>query len=172
MAGLRQLWCVVGLTVSLGLVAEIAATLGSLSAGKPLGEDVAVAKLHRGEVPPEGAERKAGTLWTAWWPVHFNEVIHDGQRFVAVGDGGAVLTSPDGASWTRWDSGTDRHLFGLAHGKGLFVAVGRRGTVLTSKDGEVWAKQDLGVPDWLHSVAHGGGRFVAVGDAGTALTSP
>ena len=52
-------------------------------------------------------------------------------RFVAVGEDGTILTSPDGVSWTRRTSGTSNRLEGVAYGNGLFVAVGG-GTILTS----------------------------------------
>jgi len=51
---------------------------------------------------------------------------------VAVGDGGTILTSPDGVSWTERDSGTSNWLWGVTYGNGTFVAVGDYGTILTS----------------------------------------
>jgi hypothetical protein len=51
---------------------------------------------------------------------------------VAVGWNGAILTSPDGVTWTQRDSGTSNNLSGVAYGNGTFVAVGWHGTILTS----------------------------------------
>ena len=52
--------------------------------------------------------------------------------FVAVGERGIILASPDGVSWTLRNSGTSRDIYGVVYAKGLFVAVGERGTILTS----------------------------------------
>ena len=51
---------------------------------------------------------------------------------MAVGRGGAILTSPDGVTWTQRTSGTSRDLNGVAYGNGLFVAVGDFGIIFTS----------------------------------------
>jgi hypothetical protein len=59
-------------------------------------------------------------------------VTYGNGTFVAVGEGGTILTSPDGVSWTARTSGTSNWLDGVAYGNGLFVAVGDRGTILTS----------------------------------------
>jgi hypothetical protein len=94
-------------------------------------------------------------------------------RFVAVGDIGTILTSPDGAAWTVHDSGVPERLNGIAWGGGQFVAVGNRGTILTSPDGAAWTARDSGTFAGMNSVAWGGGQFVAVGDSGNKiLTSP
>lgn len=55
---------------------------------------------------------------------------YGGNLFVAVGDGGAIVTSPDGVTWTRRDSGTPSNLTGVTYGDGAFVAVGSSGTII------------------------------------------
>ncbi|WP_019551589.1 hypothetical protein [Thermus scotoductus] len=52
--------------------------------------------------------------------------------FVAVGDRGAILTSPDGVNWTRLTSPTRYSLSSVTYGNGLFVVVGEGGAILTS----------------------------------------
>jgi hypothetical protein len=59
-------------------------------------------------------------------------VAYGNGLFVAVGDGGTILTSPNGVSWTEQASGTSNSLYGVAYGNGTFVAVGKDGTILTS----------------------------------------
>lgn|GEM_PF-1671819 len=92
----------------------------------------------------------------------------DGQ-FVTVGDGGAVLTSPDGVTWTERSSGTDLTLQSVAHGAGRFVAVGgdsirsSRWVVLSSPNGVDWHQEASGADLMLYDVTFGGGRFLAVG---------
>jgi hypothetical protein len=75
----------------------------------------------------------AGTTWTL--PNlgdSLEGVAYGNGLFVAVGDGGTILTSRDGVSWTRRTSGTSNQLEGVAYGNGTFVAVGWYGTILTS----------------------------------------
>ena len=55
--------------------------------------------------------------------------------FVAVGCGGTIITSADGLTWQRRDSGTAGLLHGITYGRGKFVAVGLAGLVLTSPAG-------------------------------------
>jgi hypothetical protein len=62
-------------------------------------------------------------------------VTYGNNTFVAVGRGGAILTSPDGATWTQRTSPTSNSLYGATYGNGTFVAVGYDGTILTSPDG-------------------------------------
>jgi uncharacterized protein len=61
-----------------------------------------------------------------------------GDRFIVVGGGGFLATSPDGIEWTRRVSGTNENLEGIAHGGGRFVVVGNNSTVTTSDDGVAW----------------------------------
>uniref|UniRef100_UPI001FE1A936 choice-of-anchor U domain-containing protein n=1 Tax=Thermus islandicus TaxID=540988 RepID=UPI001FE1A936 len=66
------------------------------------------------------------------------DVTYGNGLFVAVGSPGAILTSPDGQSWTARKSGTTNQLNGVTYGNGTFVAVGEGGTILTSTDGVTW----------------------------------
>ena len=92
--------------------------------------------------------------------------------FAAVGDAGTILTSPDGATWTKRDSGLPlsdslsawySSLNGLTYANNLFVAVGKGGTLITSPDGVTWTKRTSGTDSDLYGVAYGNGVFVAVG---------
>jgi hypothetical protein len=104
-------------------------------------------------------------------------VTYGNGTFVAVGDGGTILTSPDVASWTQRTSG-GQSLYGVAYGKGLFVAVGgysdpwsSASVILTSPDGASWTQRTSG-GNALFGVTYGNGLFVVVGMYGTILTSP
>lgn len=98
--------------------------------------------------------------------------------FVAVGEAGTFLTSPDGKTWTDRGAGerTGGNLAEVAHDSGLFVAVGGGDTnaaIVTSPDGFVWTRRDPGVPvTMLYGLCHGQDQFVAVGSSGRILTSP
>ena len=95
------------------------------------------------------------------------EVIWSGTQYVAVGDGGVILTSADGATWTERDSGTAARLYGVAWSGSQFVAVGSHGKMPTSPDGVTWSEgyQASGL-----DIIWSGTQFVVVG--GDILTSP
>ena len=59
-------------------------------------------------------------------------VAYGNSTFVAVGNEGKILTSPDGVTWTTRTSGTDNYLKGVAYGNSTFVAVGESGIILQS----------------------------------------
>jgi len=61
-----------------------------------------------------------------------DDITYGNGTFVAVGDWGTILTSPDGVKWTKRTSGTKSDLHGVTYGNGIFVAVGGVGTILTS----------------------------------------
>ena len=94
--------------------------------------------------------------------------------FVATGDGGALLTSPDGRIWTVRDSKTLSALRGAAFGTGSagprFVVVGDAGTILTSNDGTDWSLAPLQSAQNLRGIAFGS-RFVAVGQGNLVVHS-
>ena len=98
-------------------------------------------------------------------------ITYANSTFVAVGEGGTILTSADGIAWTRRTSGVTTPLYGVAYGNGTFVAVGWTGKTLTSPDGISWTQRTSGITRPLYGVAYGNGTFVAVGDGGTILTS-
>ena len=100
-----------------------------------------------------------------------NGVAYGNGTFVAVGDEGTILTSPDGTTLTAQDSGTGNDLHGVAYGNGVFVAVGFW-RIQTSPDGVTWTDQTHGITSILRGVAYGNGKFVAVGWSGAILTSP
>lgn len=103
--------------------------------------------------------------------------------FVAVGDSGGILTSPDGLAWTARFSGLFARLTAVSvlAPVGPFVAVGDSGTVATSSDGVTWTALTSGTTANLYSVANddggrlglpgAGGRFGAVGAGGVFLVA-
>src|SRR5207247_4313825 len=114
--------------------------------------------------------------------------------FVAVGDQGEIMSSPDCVTWTERnpgrllapEAGITGFLSSVAYGGGLFVAVGEEPTasgptialIATSSDGITWTQRDSSLPAnigaSLDAVAYGNGRFVAAGfraDGGTNLVT-
>ena len=92
-------------------------------------------------------------------------VAHSTNQFVAVGDRGTILTSPDGANWALQNRRADVALYGAAYGGGLFVAVGAGGTILSSSDGTNWAYRYTANQTAWNAVTYADGRFVVVGTA-------
>ncbi|MHB8523206.1 MAG: cell wall-binding protein, partial [Limisphaerales bacterium] len=86
-------------------------------------------------------------------------VTYGNGEFVAVGDAGTIVTSPNGVAWTSRNSGTTNWLGSVAYGNGRFVAVGN--ATLTSPDGIGWTSRDF--VSGVSSVTYGNGLFVAVG---------
>lgn len=101
-----------------------------------------------------------------------NSVVWTGERLVAAGAGGTILTSSDGLSWEEQASGTTKTLFGLACAPHGLVAVGADGIVLRSPDGLTWSVANSGTSDTLTALIWAKGRFVALGSADTIHTSP
>ena len=91
------------------------------------------------------------------------DVVWCGSQFVVVGEGGTILTSPDGEEWTQRDSGTEGWLRSVTWDGSKYVAVSGN-TILTSPDGIAWKaltlEKTLLAP---YSIAWSGDQFVAVG---------
>lgn len=90
-------------------------------------------------------------------------VAHGGGKFAVVGRSGTILSSADGESWYRRESGTQNRLAAVGYGDGLFVAVGGAGELLTSADAENWVFGPE-LDCFLNGVAYGEGTWIAVGE--------
>ncbi len=104
-------------------------------------------------------------------------VAWDGQRFVAVGDKGAVFTSADGRVWQAMPSGTVQPLAAASMGDKGLVAAGALGLLMASPNAQTWHTGTVpAIPANLNGLAFGQpagkGLYVAVGELGTLLTSP
>jgi hypothetical protein len=94
-------------------------------------------------------------------------------QFMAVDDGGEILSSPDGLNWTIGTCGQVCDLLGIGFGNGAYVAVGgtpspnSEAIIFTSPDGAAWTDQAQVAPlapvGPLLNVCYGDGSFVAVG---------
>lgn len=104
--------------------------------------------------------------------INLRSLAHDGTTWVAVGNGGTVITSPDGISWTSRTSNTGNDLYKVISVGNQFIAVGNSGTIITSPDGiTAWTVRTSGTAERLRGVAFGNGTYVAVGDQNTRTTS-
>jgi hypothetical protein len=95
------------------------------------------------------------------------DVVWDGQAFIAVGQGGTILTSADGVDWQARVSGATTDLYAVAaYGNDIFAVGGS--TVLMSTDhGETWNSKPRPGFILLTAVAVNASQVVAIGgDAG------
>src|SRR5579859_1916643 len=104
------------------------------------------------------------------------------SQFVAVGDRGTILTSPNGSVWIARQPGISQGLSDVAWSGSQFVAVGgnvspKNSTILTSPNAIIWTTQHSGTSDFIQCVVWSGSQFVVAGGSvepsrGTILTSP
>jgi hypothetical protein len=87
----------------------------------------------------------------------FLAVARSHDRWVAVGDAGAIATSEDGTKWTAAASGTSNPLLAVAHDGKRWVAVGNAGAIVSSDGGLVHQQAQ---------VVGGGARWQALGGGG------
>lgn len=99
-------------------------------------------------------------------------IATSGNRFVATGSGGTIVTSANGLSWSAVPSPTSAFLTSVESSPAGWVATGNAGVVLASPDGTNWTQRVSGTTNWLWRTRWLNGGFVAVGHFGTILTSP
>ena len=111
-----------------------------------------------------------GTVWqlrSSGTASALNGVAWCAGRFIAVGAGGVILTSPDGAAWTAQTSGTSSDLNAVACSPSLILAAGTAGAMVTSTDGTTWTvRTPAGATAAIRTVFWAGTKFFAGGDFG------
>jgi uncharacterized delta-60 repeat protein len=102
-------------------------------------------------------------------------VVAGRDKFVAVGENGGILISPDGYVWTAATNSYTNSLYGVAYGDNLFMAVGASGRIVYSGDGNSWTNvynYSMQSPQQdLFSVTFANRKFIAPGGNGTMLVS-
>jgi hypothetical protein len=90
-----------------------------------------------------------GTIWnaqripTAIETIFFNTVTYGNGLFVAGGNSGTIMTSPDGVNWTQRTSPLAVAWTSAAYGNGVYVLFGP-GSVISSSDGITWVDRTNG----------------------------
>lgn len=129
--------------------------------------------------------RAAGSNWTVAAAASTQDLrgLAYSGSYVAVGTGGAILSSTDAATWTPVTSPTTNRLNGVTYfGTTVvtsttvtvnpnYVAVGDAGTILYSTDAATWTAKTSGTTKNLFAAANNGALSVAVGAGGTILAS-
>jgi photosystem II stability/assembly factor-like uncharacterized protein len=122
-----------------------------------------------------------GTVWstpilhTAAGPTNFLRAIAYGTPplgglFVAVGDAGTIVTSPNGSTWAKRTSPITGDIHTIAYGNQLFVAAADSGAVLTSPDGVTWTVATT-TSSPLRTVTFGNNAFLGVDQSKTVWKS-
>lgn len=106
----------------------------------------------------------------------FQDIVFNGNSFVAVGTIGSTINSTQGFILTsdtgaNWSSTSAPPLLAVTFGDSDFVAVGKTGTLMTSPDSVTWTTQNSGTTNTLIDVTSGNGTFVAIGSTNLVLTS-
>jgi len=96
-------------------------------------------------------------------PHALHDVVWSGNAFIAVGEGGEILTSVDGINWVAVDPGTDADLNAIATWESYVVAVGDEIILQSINHGESWIVKDTPTAINLRAVAVNASQFVVVG---------
>jgi hypothetical protein len=102
------------------------------------------------------------------------QVAHPASNYIAVGDFGTILTSPNGIDWDvelTPSSATNSVLLGVGGSTNFFLAVGSQGTVLWATNTFLWNALPAPTTNDLQGVCFDGSRFILCGGNGTLLTS-
>lgn len=120
---------------------------------------------------------QADVLETAWHVRHplggeqFTKCIFASDRFVTVGAGGTILSSPDGKKWMASDKNAGDYIVSVAFGNDTFAAVAAdSGNVFLSTNLSTWTVHKTALPR-IKDIAFGAGLFVVGGVGGFLATS-
>jgi Immunoglobulin I-set domain len=98
---------------------------------------------------------------------HLWGVAYGDGRFVAVGDGGTILTSESGGEWSVVPTTFQGDLYAVRYVNGQFMA-GTTNGILVSTDAQQWTYRFVSIPAFgnkpfrVDDFAHGVGRFAAI----------
>ena len=130
--------------------------------------------------------RMAGAIWTPAAAASTQDLraATFGSTYVAVGNGGTIVSSTNATAWTAVTSPTTQRLNGVSYFpvaatvNGIattvpnYLAVGDAGTALFSADAVTWTAKTSNTTKNLYAVAGNGGALnVAVGAGGTIMTT-
>ncbi|MGD8190189.1 tandem-95 repeat protein [Brevibacillus ginsengisoli] len=99
-------------------------------------------------------------------------IAYGGNTYVAVGDGGTVLTSGNGTTWSKnIVLGEEGNSFlNVMFANNMFIAVSDSRKIYTSGDGMNWTPQFTStVP--LYGIGYGNSKYVAVGAGEVAIST-
>ena len=108
--------------------------------------------------------------------LNLEDVAWLGDRYIAVGNNGTIITSNgDGSAWVAQDAGAgvaNTAFNAVATDGQTIVIVGTNGTILTSDDAVAWTELAKPTNNDLNAITWDGAQFVIAGSNDTILTSP
>ena len=108
--------------------------------------------------------------------LNLQDVAWLGDRYIAVGNSGVIVTSNvDGSIWNLQNAGANvanASLNAVASNGNRLVVVGTNGTILTSVDDVTWDEVPTTLNQDLNDLSWDGNQFLVVGSNDTILTSP
>lgn len=99
-------------------------------------------------------------------------VYHNDGVWIAVGEGGQIITSTDdGLTWSLDNTTTGLNLYDVYYA-GQWIIVGQKGNVwLKAQNDANWKRYSTGITDTLRGVAFVNNQYVIVGDRGSIAYS-
>jgi hypothetical protein len=116
-----------------------------------------------------------GSTWTARFsglsPTGLRGVTYLNNNFIAVGDRGKIIVSPDGVNWTNQSVDSAYNIFKVVYGNGKYFAIGDRpggdgyrvAIGLISENGSSWRVISMPGSHRSYASAFGAGKFVLFG---------
>lgn len=127
-----------------------------------------------GSASVSAVPRMAGATWNAGAALGTADLhgVTYGAAFLAVGAGGALLSSTNAIEWTALPSGVATDLSAAVYGNSSYVVAGKGGVMLLSTDElATWTQPVSGTLNDLHALTYSGSLFLAVGANGTIVSS-
>ena len=94
-----------------------------------------------------------------------NSLIFEAKSFIAVGDGGSIITSDDGIVWNNITSGTTEFLYGISYNSDNLRIVGGKKTLLISSSLKSWDRHAFlndGEYSDIRAISHGNDEYALV----------
>lgn len=103
-----------------------------------------------------------------------NSVIWGDSEFIAVGEGGNIITSELGTagSWTAQSSNTTENLNDIAWNGTVYIGVGDQGTIIRRATNGQWDLRTSNVTHKLTNVIWNGSKFLAIGEYTASVADP
>lgn len=121
----------------------------------------------------------AATTWTTvtsntTQPIY--KVAYGNGMWVGSAEGGKVVTSTDGSSWTERtvDTATTPYaesFLNVTYGGGKWVVVGNSGHIFTSNNGINWTEHSINTADNLSGITYANSTYVIVANSGNIYYS-